>query len=191
MYGNTDYDFSGLTDPTGIDGNISEDPVFVLDPDDGGDGWGDDPDTPNVDEGANDDLGSLHLQSGSPCIDAGDNEAVPADTPDLDDDGDIDEPLPFDLAGAPRFIDAPYAPDTGNGIPPIVDMGAYEHQPVVRGDCDASGDVDLTDFAWMADCLDGPGSDLLTECSCADMDLDDNVDLADFAALQVAFSDPS
>ena len=31
-----------------------------------------------------------------------------------------------DLDGSPRFIDDPMTPDTGNGTPPIVDMGAYE-----------------------------------------------------------------
>ncbi len=68
-----------------------------------------------------------HVQSGSPCIDAADNTAVPTDTLDLDDDGDTDEPIPFDLDGSPRFIDDPITADTGNGTPPIVDMGAYEY----------------------------------------------------------------
>jgi outer membrane protein assembly factor BamB len=52
--------------------NIDDYPQFRRDASDGGDGWGDDPCTPAVDEGANDDLGDLHLVSGSPCIDAGD-----------------------------------------------------------------------------------------------------------------------
>ncbi|UCE58177.1 MAG: right-handed parallel beta-helix repeat-containing protein, partial [Phycisphaerales bacterium] len=52
------------------EGNIDADPLFVRAPDDGGDGWGDDPDTPE-DEGANDDYGDLHLQDGSPCINTG------------------------------------------------------------------------------------------------------------------------
>ncbi|MHC4455863.1 MAG: outer membrane protein assembly factor BamB family protein [Planctomycetota bacterium] len=42
--------------------NIDDDPMFVRNPDDGGDGWG---------EGDNDDFGDLHLQIGSPCIEAG------------------------------------------------------------------------------------------------------------------------
>ena len=37
----------------------------------GGDGWGDDLDTPNTDEGANDDYGDLRLLPDSPAIDAG------------------------------------------------------------------------------------------------------------------------
>jgi hypothetical protein len=33
-----------------------------------------------------------------------------------------------DLAGNPRFVDAPGTPNTGFGTPPV-DMGAYEFQP--------------------------------------------------------------
>jgi len=112
-------------------GNIDADPNFVRQPDDGGDGFGDDPSTPNVDEGANDDFGDLRLSPGSPCIDAGDNSAVPADAFDLDGDGDLTEPIPFDLDGLARFIDDPLTPDTGVGTPPIVDMGAYEFLPPI------------------------------------------------------------
>jgi outer membrane protein assembly factor BamB len=43
-------------------GNINDDPMFVRDPNDGGDGWG---------VGGNDDYGDLHLRPDSPCIDAG------------------------------------------------------------------------------------------------------------------------
>ena len=121
VYGNTAYDYDGLSDPTGTDGNIAADPVFVQNPHPGPDGlWGT----------LDDDLGDLQLSSGSPCIDAGDNDAVPPDTPDLDGDSDTEEPLPLDLAGAPRFLDDPTSPDTGNpGAtgPPVVDMGAYEN----------------------------------------------------------------
>ena len=52
-------------------GNIDDDPMFVRNPDDGGDGWGDDPETEDVDEGANDDFGDVHLQKSSPCINVG------------------------------------------------------------------------------------------------------------------------
>jgi VCBS repeat-containing protein/predicted outer membrane repeat protein len=72
--------------------------------------------------------GDLRLRMTSPAIDAGDNSRVPVDTLDLDNDGNTSEPLPYDLAGKTRFINIPGIPDTGNGTPPIVDMGAYERQ---------------------------------------------------------------
>ena len=54
---------------------------------------------------------------GSPCIDAGDADAIPKDAIDLDGDGDILEPLPLDRGGNPRV--------TGDAV----DIGAYEAQP--------------------------------------------------------------
>ncbi|UCG58974.1 MAG: PASTA domain-containing protein, partial [Phycisphaerales bacterium] len=60
--------------------------------------------------------GTLRLSAGSPCIDAGSNDAVPAG-------------ITTDLAANLRFVDDPHTPDTGSGTPPIVDMGAYEFQP--------------------------------------------------------------
>jgi len=65
-------------------------------------------------------LHDYRLTFGSPCIDAGDNGALP---PEYD----------TDLEGDPRFVDDPNAPDTGAGTPPLVDMGAYEgpHQGIV------------------------------------------------------------
>lgn len=112
-------------------GNIDGDPLFLRVPSDGGDGWGDDPSTPDVDESENDDFGDLRLGAGSPAIDAGDNNAVPPDILDIDNDGDIAEAIPSDLAGLPRFGDDSSVLDTGlpgNGHTFIVDMGAYEAQ---------------------------------------------------------------
>jgi parallel beta-helix repeat protein len=43
--------------------------------------------------------GNYRLGVGSPCIDAGDNNSVAADTADLDGDGNTVEPIPFDLKG--------------------------------------------------------------------------------------------
>jgi hypothetical protein len=133
VYGNTAYDYLGLEDPTGTDGNISADPLFVQPGDPGPDGqWGT----------ADDTYGDLRLQPNSPCIDGGDNAAVPADTADLDSDGDTTEPTPIDLGGVPRFIDDPATPDCPQapgtcGTAPIVDMGAHEYDP--QGDYDADG----------------------------------------------------
>jgi hypothetical protein len=61
--------------------------------------------------------GDLHLQADSPCIDTGSTDALPADTADLDDDGDVLEDIPFDLDGNPRVVGT------------AVDIGAYEYQP--------------------------------------------------------------
>ncbi|MEZ6234399.1 MAG: right-handed parallel beta-helix repeat-containing protein [Phycisphaerales bacterium] len=58
----------------------------------------------------------FRLNPGSPCIDRGDNAAVPVG-------------ITLDLAGRPRFFDDPDTPNNnGSGTPPIVDMGAYEYQ---------------------------------------------------------------
>ena len=133
MYGNTAYNYSGVTDPTGTNGNISADPKFVS-ASPGLDGiWGT----------ADDTFADLHLLPGSPCIDAGNNADVPADTADLDGDGNTTEPVPFDLAGGSRFADDPYTADTGAGTAPIVDMGAYEFH---LGDVNGDGHVDVVDL---------------------------------------------
>ena len=59
--------------------------------------------------------GDLRLQPSSPCIDAGDNS-------------DPDLPT-VDIEGDDRRIDDPTVTDTGNGSPPIVDIGADEFDP--------------------------------------------------------------
>lgn len=183
VFGNTAYNYSGITDPTGTDGNISADPLFVRPAGPGPDGqWGT----------ADDDYGNLRLRSGSPCIDAGDNAAVPADTLDLDGDGDTTEPMPFDLAGMPRFVDDPATPDTGAGIPPIVDMGAYERGLTAAADLDRDGDVDADDLSTFEACASGPGiahnGSLM--CQDADLDGDNDVDQADFGIVQRCLSGP-
>jgi len=80
-------------------GNINADPLFV------------NPLGPDGIAGTEDD--DLRLQSGSPCIDAGDNAAVPSG-------------VTTDFAGNRRFDDDASVADTGVGTAPIVDMGAYE-----------------------------------------------------------------
>jgi hypothetical protein len=71
----------------------------------------------------------LRLGPGSPCIDAGDNAALPPDRGDVDGDGDLLEPVPLDHDGLPRRRDDPGVPDTGSGRAPLVDLGAFERQP--------------------------------------------------------------
>jgi len=65
--------------------------------------------------------GDLRVYAGSPAIDAGNNDAdIDANTAEI-------QPLPAtDLAGNDRFFDDPSISNTGNGTPPIVDIGAYE-----------------------------------------------------------------
>ena len=58
-----------------------------------------------------------------------------------------------------------------------------------NGDTDDDGDVDLTDFATLPDCLTGPGGGYAQPaCQVFDFDLDTDVDLDDVAAFQAAFS---
>jgi outer membrane protein assembly factor BamB len=86
----------------GQDGhNIDDDPLLARWPDHGGDGWGDILDTPEVDEGRNDDFGDLHLRPESPCIQAGDPMALVASRA-------------VDMDGQPRRMEG------------IVDIGADE-----------------------------------------------------------------
>ena len=107
--------------------------------------------------------GDFHILAGSPCIDAADNAAVPPDETDLDGDFDTTEPIPFDLDGNPRFVDDPDTIDSGNGDPPVVDMGAYEFQGTsCPWDCDGGestdGTVGITDFLLLLAQWGGPGS---------------------------------
>lgn len=75
------------------DGNIDEDPLFV------------DPDGADGIVGNEDD--NMRLRAGSPCVDAGDNSAVPPS-------------VTVDLDGNPRVVDG-----NGDGTA-VVDVGAYE-----------------------------------------------------------------
>ena len=90
------------------------DPQFVRSPSDGGDGWGDDPQTFDFDESENDDFGDLRLTFFSPALDAGDPTLA------VDAEG---TPLEWDVLGNPRVLD-------GNlDTLPVVDMGAVETVP--------------------------------------------------------------
>ncbi len=100
-----------LTGDLGGSGNIGDDPLFV-----DADGADDIPGTDDDD---------LHLQSGSPCIDAADNSMVLQCVLDLDSNG--------------RFVDDPDTKDSGVGKPPIVDMGSYEFGSVPKADCNYNG----------------------------------------------------
>lgn len=85
-----------------VQNTLTLDPRMLRLPNHGGDGWGDDPATVNINEGLNDDYGDLRLARGSPCIDAG---------------------LSYPWAG-PNAVDF-------NGLPRVmgtqVDIGAHEY----------------------------------------------------------------
>lgn len=127
-------------------GNINADPLFV------------DADGPDDTVGTADD--NLRLSAGSPCIDAADNTAVPSG-------------VTTDLDGKPRFVDDLCTTDTGNGTPPIVDMGAYEF---LRSDIDSNGSVDMVDFSRFALYWKESGCGA---CGGADLTCDGDVDLYD------------
>ncbi len=129
VWGNSGAQLSGGASYSDIQGgapglnNISVDPFFIA------------PDGPDLIPGTLDD--NLRLQTGSPCIDAGNNTLVP---PNIITDAD----------GNPRFVDDPGSPDCPQapgacGLPPIVDMGAYEFQGC-PWDLDGDGAVGISDF---------------------------------------------
>ncbi|HUU82141.1 MAG TPA: Ig-like domain-containing protein, partial [Phycisphaerae bacterium] len=131
---------------------IGIDPGFVRNPSAGPDGvWGT----------ADDDYGDLNpLRSGA-AVDAGDNSLLPADSLDLDDDGDTTEPLPIDLAGNPRVLygTVDIGAYEGNFTPMVVEAAivAYTPQQVIR--VAFSEDMDAGTFDPAEDVLSfvGPG----------------------------------
>ena len=103
---------------TGILGgfaNFDSDPLFV------------DPDGLDDILGTIDDLMRVD-NCGSPCVNVGDNAALPPDDLDLDNDGDYAEPIPFDRIDNPRLADA------------IVDVGARETTESEYSPADANCD---------------------------------------------------
>jgi hypothetical protein len=99
---------------------ISVDPQFL------------DPDGPDNDPSTFAD-NDYSLAALSPCIDRGDNVFggifTSRDWFDLDGDGDVFEPIPYDLAWNTRRVEDPAVPNLGVGTPPLIDMGCFEHQP--------------------------------------------------------------
>lgn len=159
-------EFSDVQGPWPGNGTINADPLFVRPPDPGADGeWGTE----------DDDYGDLRLLADSPCLDTANTAALPPDTPDLDGDGDTDEPIPHDLDGDLRVCSE-------------VDMGAYEFGlGVGDGDCDQ--DVDLDDFDAFFECVTGFDGGILDGCGPFDFDYDADVDLLDYAGFQAALTD--
>jgi len=121
-------------------GNIDADPLFV------------DP------EG-----GDFRLLPGSPCIDAGNNFAVPGD-------------LLVDMDEFARFADHIDTPDTGNGdgVLGVVDMGPYEFG---GEDCNNNGTPDIEDVA-KGDSDDCDANNIPDECE-PDCNQNGQADLCD------------
>jgi hypothetical protein len=66
-------------------------------------------------------------------------------------------------------------------------LGRYGAIVELLGDCDADAVVDLADYAEFASCMTGPGGSVPLGCECADLDVDDDSDLDDFAGFQQSF----
>lgn len=114
-------------------GNSGADPLLV-DPD------GDD----NI-RGTADDSAAISTQS--PAIDQGDNAFLPADDADEDNDADLLEPMPFDIAGQPRLHDDIDIDGPNGEAGPQVDIGAYEFQGrSCPSDLNNDGILDLADI---------------------------------------------
>jgi len=153
-------------------GNLDADPLFV------------DPLGPDGLPGTGDE--DFRLLAGSPAIDAGWNNIVPADRSDLDADGDTTEFLPVDLEGNPRFQGDPNAPG-GCGQPVAVDIGPYEFPgpvggPPCVGDMDGDGVIGMPDLADLIDHFGAQPVDPLWHCL-ADLNADLRIDLDDMTLL--------
>ena len=79
--------------------------------------------------------------------------------------------------------------DTG-----VVDMGyhyAVTGVPLLMGDGDRDGDVDLRDAANLQCCFTGEGTDGMNPCCrIHDFEPDDDIDLDDFAAFAAVLTGP-
>ena len=103
------------------------------------------------------------------AIDAADRALGVPDTDDLDDDGDTLEPVPFDLAGAPRYVDD-IARLNAFAFFPAMDIGPYEFQaPLCFDDANFDGRFDVEDLystvATGAD-MNGDGVHNATDIAC-------------------------
>jgi len=109
---------------------------------------------------------------GSPVIDAGINSALPSG-------------ITLDLAGEPRFVDDPDTPDTGQGVEPIVDLGAFEFQVDVPQSAECVADMNGSGFVDTADLgiLLGSFGETVTPMSRGDMNGDGLVDTSDLSML--------
>lgn len=151
------------------DGAITLDPMFTRWPNDGGDGWGDNPDTPDIDESRNDDLGDLTPLPGSPLIDAApaiEPPAVPA----------FPDPPAADIVGNPRHHDDPGIATNRADIGPVEFQGES-----CLADVDRDGQPSPADLvAWI--------NAFEARAATADQNRDGQVTPADFHAWILNFN---
>lgn len=155
-------DIAGLLDGGGPDpqfpGSFESNPLFVS--------------APSLSNNGVFVAGDLHLESGSTCLDAGDNAAIPAG-------------VTTDLDGLSRRFDDRGAPNVGLGSPPHVDIGCFERQaPPCPGDLNGDHAVDIGDLAIL---LANFGTQSGATLEDGDLDGDSDVDLSDLTALLSAF----
>ncbi|MCB9849270.1 MAG: hypothetical protein H6817_01040 [Phycisphaerales bacterium] len=96
------------------------------------------------------------ILTSSPCVDAGTNAALPADTLDLDDDFDTAETIPTDIGFLARTIHA------------SVDVGAFEAQ----FDCNSNGVLDSIDIGVTS--TDCNANGIPDECDVLELDCNAN-----------------
>ncbi|UCG15388.1 MAG: FG-GAP repeat protein, partial [Phycisphaerales bacterium] len=83
-----------------------------------------------------------------------------------------------------------------NSNPPSTGTGTAYVFALVAGDVDGDGDADLGDYMLFAGCIAGPGVDVppigctQEQFRLTDFDRDTDVDVADFATFQEAFTGP-
>jgi hypothetical protein len=135
--------------------------------------------------GTSDDV--LRVAGPSPCIDAGNNDALPVDVHDIDEDGDRTELLPLDLQRLARIRNDEFAPDVGHPrtASALVDMGPMEY---VTGDSTGDGHVDADDLFRVILTWGGcaPG----TACA-GDLDRTGVVDVDDLLIVIVNWTEPT
>ena len=88
----------------------------------------------------------------------------------------------FELEGTVGQPDAGFS--TGDGFE--LSGGFWIEEP--PGDCNATGSVNLLDYADMETCLSGPSITPTSDCECFDFDSDGDIDLLDFADFQENFN---
>jgi len=80
--------------------------------------------------------------------------------------------------------------NNGKCPPEMMAQAQLALAPPLAGDFNGDGYVDTDDFALWADCFLGPDVEYATGCEPGDADYDIDVDLLDFADVQLAFTGP-